>query len=276
MSPMLGKGSVGRTLIHAGLAAYSLVIILPFFWMFAASFKTTREIFADPFGWPEGLSLANYARAWDQGIGAYFLNSLLVTAVTVILIIVLSGLAAYGFARLRFRGRTLLYALIIAGYAVPIHTVLVPLYKMLDAGGMLDSYAGLILPYVAFGIPFSIILLYAFLLEFPKELEEAARLDGCNRWQTIRHVVAPLSLPGISSVAIFMGVFTWNEFLLGLLILSSDDLKTLPVGLAAFQGAYGSDWGALMAGVVLATLPLLVLYMALQKHFVRSLAGLGK
>lgn len=271
---LLGRNM--KPLLYGVVGAYSLVVILPFVWMFAASFKTTREIFADPFGWPTEPSLANYARAWDQGIGIYFLNSLIVTAITVLLIIALSGVAAYGFARLKFRGRTLLYALIIAGYAVPIHTVLVPLYKMLDAAGMLDSYVGLILPYVAFGIPFSIILLYAFLLEFPKELEEAARLDGCSRWQTIRHVVAPLSLPGLSSVAIFSGVFTWNEFLLGLLILSKDGLKTLPVGLVAFQGAYASDWGALMAGVVLATIPLLVLYMVMQKHFVRSLAGLGK
>ena len=272
----LARAGAMKPLLYALLGAYSLVVVLPFFWMFAASFKTTREIFADPFGWPDAPSLDNYARAWEQGIGGYFLNSLLVTVATVVLIIGLSGIAAYGFARLKFRGRALLYTLIIAGYAVPIHTVLVPLYEMLDAAGMLDSYAGLVLPYVAFGIPFSIILLYAFLLEFPKELEEAARLDGCNRWQTIRHVVAPLSLPGLSSVAIFSGVFTWNEFLLGLLILSSDGLKTLPVGLVAFQGAYASDWGALMAGVVLATVPLLVLYMVMQKHFVRSLAGLGK
>ena len=265
-----------QALLYAVLGGYSLLVILPFVWMFAASFKSSREIFSDPFGWPADVSLGNYAKAWDQGIGTYFLNSLVITAVTVVLTILLSGLAAYAFARLKFGARGVLYALIIAGYAVPIHTVLVPLYKMLDAAGMLDSYVGLILPYVAFGIPFAIILLYAFLLEFPKELEEAARLDGCNRWQTLRHVVAPLSLPGISSVAIFTGVFTWNEFLLGLLILSSDGLKTLPVGLVAFQGAYASDWGALMAGVVLATVPLLILYAVLQKQFVRSLAGLGK
>ena len=267
---------VWTPLLYGLLGGYSLVVILPFFWMLAASLKTNRQIFGDPFGWPASPNFANYAKAWDQGIGTYFVNSLLVTALTVFLTIVLSGVAAYGFARLRFGGRGLLYALIIAGYAVPIHTVLVPLYEMLDAAGMLDRYVGLVLPYVAFGIPFAIILLYAFLLEFPKELEEAARLDGCNRWQALWHVVVPLSLPGLSSVAIFTGVFTWNEFLLGLLILSSDELKTLPVGLVAFQGAYASDWGALMAGVVLATVPLLLLYAVLQKQFVRSLAGLGK
>ena len=265
-----------KPLLYAILGGYSLLVILPFVWMFAASVKTNREIFSDPFGWPDSPTWSNYATAWDQGVGTYFLNSLIITVVTVLLTIILSGLAAYGFARLRFKGRGLLYALMVAGYAVPVHTVLVPLYKMLDAAGMLDSYVGLVLPYVAFGIPFAVILLYAFLLEFPKELEEAARLDGCNRWQTLRHVVAPLSLPGISSVAIFIGVFTWNEFLLGLLILSSDGLKTLPVGLVAFQGAYASNWGALMAGVVLATVPLLILYAVLQKQFVRSLAGLGK
>ena len=273
---MSERFKISKPLLYGVLGAYSLVVILPFFWMFAASLKTNREIFSDPFSWPNSPTWSNYATAWDQGIGTYFLNSFIITVITVLLTILLSGLAAYGFARMKFKGRGLLHAVVIAGYAVPVHTVLVPLYEMLSAAGMLDSYVGLILPYVAFGIPFAIILLYAFLLEFPKELEEAARLDGCNRWQTLRHVVAPLSLPGISSVAIFIGVFTWNEFLLGLLILTSDGLKTLPVGLVAFQGAYASNWGALMAGVVLATVPLLILYAVLQKQFVRSLAGLGK
>jgi multiple sugar transport system permease protein/raffinose/stachyose/melibiose transport system permease protein len=258
------------------MGGYVLAVVGPFLWMISSSLKTPREIFTRPFALPQDLAFGNYLRAWDQGIGVFLLNSLIVTTITVVLIILVAGMAAYAFARLRFRGRALLYTLIVAGYAVPIHTVLVPLYRMLDGAGLLNSYAGLVFPYVAFGIPFSIILLYAYLSEFPVELEEAARLDGCNRWQILRHVVAPLSLPGIASVAIFQGVFTWNEFLLALLIVSNDSLKTLPVGLVAFRGEYANDWGAIMASVTIATAPLLILFILLQKHFVRSLAGLGK
>lgn len=267
---------VASLILNGLMGGYAIAVIGPFLWMISSSLKTPREIFTRPFSLPQDPAYGNYFRAWEQGVGTFLLNSLLVTGITVVLIIIVSGMAAYAFARLRFRGRTLLYTLIVAGYAVPIHTVLVPLYRMLDSAGMLNSFAGLVFPYVAFGIPFSIILLYAYLSEFPVELEEAARLDGCNRWQILRYIVAPLSLPGISSVAIFQGVFTWNEFLLALLIVSNDSLKTLPVGLVAFRGEFANDWGAIMASVTIATAPLLILYMLLQKHFVRSLAGLGK
>jgi ABC-type glycerol-3-phosphate transport system permease component len=191
-------------------------------------------------------------------------------------ILVVSGLAAYALARSQFPGRTGFYVLLITGYAIPIHTVLVPLYEMLRASNALNSYAGLILPYVAFGIPFSVLLLYAFFLDFPKELEEAARLDGCNEWQLLARVVAPLSLPGLSSVAIFQGVFIWNEFLLALILISDDGLKTLPFGLVVFQGSYASNWPLLLASVTMATLPILMLYLLLQRQFVNSLAGIGK
>lgn len=261
---------------HAVLAVYTLLVMGPFVWMVASSLKDRRTLFTRPFAWPSDPQFDNYVRAWDQGVGRYMLNSLFVTAVTVVLILLCSGLAAYAFARLRFRGRTLLYALIVAGYAVPIHTVLVPLYRMLDAAGMLNSYPGLIFPYVAFGIPFSIILLYAFFLEFPTELEEAARLDGCRTWAMLWHVVLPLSLPAMASVAIFQGVFVWNEFILALLIVSDEGKKTLPLGLVSFRGEHANDWGALMAGVTMATAPLLLLYLVLQRHFIRSMAGIGK
>ena len=258
------------------LGLYALFVIGPFAWMIASSLKDRRAIFTRPFAWPDDPQFDNYVRAWDQGVGRYLSNSLVITAITVLLVLLCSGLAAYAFARLRFPGRKLLYALIVAGYAVPIHTVLVPLYRMLDAAGMLNSYPGLIFPYVAFGIPFSIILLYAFFLEFPTELEEAARLDGCRTWAMLRHIVLPLSLPALSSVAIFQGVFIWNEFILALLVISDESKKTLPLGLVAFRGEYANDWGAMMAAVTMATAPLLILYLVLQRHFIRSLAGIGK
>jgi ABC-type glycerol-3-phosphate transport system permease component len=179
-------------------------------------------------------------------------------------------------ARLRFPGRSALFLLLVTGYAIPLQTVLVPLYELLREARLLNNYLGLILPYVAFGVPFSIFLLYAFFLDFPKEIEEAARLDGCTELQILWRVVMPLSLPALASVAIFQGVAIWNEFVLALIIINSDRLKTLPLGLQTFQGQYATDWPNLLAAVVMATLPILLLYVILQRQFIRSLAGFAK
>jgi multiple sugar transport system permease protein/raffinose/stachyose/melibiose transport system permease protein len=273
---MTTRLKLGSWATYGFLTGYALFVVGPFAWMIASSFKDRRSIFTQPFSLPSTLETDNYARAWEHGIGRYLVNSLTITAITVVLVLLVSSLAAYALARLRFPGRTLLYALIVAGYAVPIHTVLVPLYRLLDSAGALNSYAGLILPYVAFGIPFSIVLLYAFFLEFPTELEEAARLDGCKTWSLLWYVVLPLSLPAFASVAIFQGVFIWNEFILALLVISDESKKTLPLGLVAFRGEYANDWGAMMAAITIATAPLLLLYIVLQRHFIRSLAGIGK
>lgn len=258
------------------LGVYLLFMVLPFVWLLMSSLKTTPEMFSSPFSFPAVLRWSNFLEAWNLGVAKYLLNSLLVTTISVLAILVFSGMAAYALARSEFPGRAGFYVVLITGYAIPIHTVLVPLYEMLRAANALNSYIGLIGPYVAFGIPFSVLLLYSFFLDFPKELEEAARLDGCSELQLLARIVVPLSLPGLSSVAIFQGVFIWNEFLLALILISDDALKTLPFGLVVFQGSYASNWPLLLASVTMATLPLLLLYIALQRQFVNSLAGLGK
>ncbi len=265
-----------KPVLYLALGAYLIVMALPFVWLLASSLKTTPEMFSSPFSLPASLRWSNFVEAWQTGLARYLLNSVLVTGVSVAAILVVSGLAAYALARSQFPGRNGFYVLLITGYAIPIHTVLVPLYEMLRAANALNSYAGLIGPYVAFGIPFSVLLLYSFFLDFPRELEEAARLDGCNELQLLVRVVAPLSLPGLSSVAIFQGVFIWNEFLLALILISDDGLKTLAFGLVSFQGQYASNWPLLLASVTMATLPVLLLYVALQRQFVNSLAGIGK
>ena len=265
-----------RIIMYAILGIYTLVMIFPFAWMISSSLKTRREMFTIPFGMPEEPQWQNWVDAWNSGLSGFFVNSLIVTAIAVITIIIVSGLASYAIARQNFKGSATFYLLVIVAYAVPFHAVLVPLYQMLDSANMLNSYPGLILPYVAFGIPFSVMLLYSFFVDFPKELEEAARLDGCSQWQVFRHVMMPLSMPGISSVAIFQGVFIWNEFLLASLIMTDSSMKTLPAGMAAFQGQYASNWPVMMACVSIATIVPLLIYISMQKHFVRSLAGLGK
>jgi ABC-type glycerol-3-phosphate transport system permease component len=224
-----------RSVTYILLIAYSLYVMLPVAWMVLSSMKTTRELFSNPFGLPQEPQWLNFVVAWQKGMAGFILNSVFVTATSVALIIIISGLAAYALARMHFYGRTVIYVLLIAGYAIPIHIILVPLYQTLSRIGWINSYQGLIGPYVAMGIPFSVLLLYAFFVEFPKDMEDAAQLDGCNLWQLLVHVVLPLSRTAIASVAIFQSVFIWNEFLLALIIIRDDALKTLPLGLTTFQ-----------------------------------------
>lgn len=262
--------------LYGFLSVWSLFVLLPVLWMVFASFKTRREIFTDPLGLPDTWGFDSYIRAWNVGLGTFIFNSALVTVLSVALIIIVAGMAAYVLARSDNKWLQLIYLLIVAGFAVPTTAVLVPLFQMVSAAGFLNNHLAIVLPYAAYGIPFTTILFYAFFLDFPRELEEAARLDGCGQLQIFFRVIMPLSGPAVASAAIFQAVFIWNEFLLALLMLTSPQLKTLPVGILQLQGEFTSDWPAVMAGLAIATLPILLLFILLQKYFVRSLAGLGK
>lgn len=263
-------------LVYLLVGGYTLLVALPIVWMFLSSTKTVRELFSSPFALPEEPQWSNFVKAWESGISHYLANSLLVTTLSVVLIVLVSALAAYALARINFPGRVVIYLMLIAGFAIPVHTVLVPLYRSLNTAGLLNTYAGLILPYVAFGIPFSVLLLYAFFLEFPAEIEDAARIDGCNIWQLVLRVVMPLSMPALVSVVVFQAVFLWNEFSLALIVTRDDALRTIPLGLTKFQGQWSTNWTLMLASLSMATLPVLVLFVALQRHFIRSLVGFSK
>jgi multiple sugar transport system permease protein/raffinose/stachyose/melibiose transport system permease protein len=265
-----------RVLMYGFVSLWSIFVLIPLLWMVLASFKTRREMFMDPLGLPGEWSFDSFERAWGVGMGQFMVNSFLATAASVAVIVVVSGMAAYVFARTESRGLRVVYLLIVAGFAVPVQAVLVPLYQMLSGAGMLNSLAAIVLPYAAYGIPFTTVLFYAFFLDFPRELEEAARLDGCSRIRTFFAVILPLSGPAVASAAIFQAVFIWNEFVLALLMLTSPENKTLPVGIIQLGGEFTSDWPAVMAGLSIAVLPILLIFVLAQKYFVRSLAGLGK
>jgi multiple sugar transport system permease protein/raffinose/stachyose/melibiose transport system permease protein len=185
-------------------------------------------------------------------------------------------MAAYVLARSEIPWMRWVYLIVVVCFAVPVHAVLVPLYQELSAAGMLNSRLALVLPYVAYGIPFTTVLFYAFFLDFPRELEDAARLDNCNRVQIFFRVILPLSGPALASASIFQAVFIWNEFLLALLMLRDPALRTLPVGIFELTSEFTADWPAVMAGLSIAIVPIVTIFFFAQKYFVRSLAGLGK
>ena len=262
--------------MYGFIAVYSLFVLLPMVWMVFAAFKTKREIFINPLGAPETLSFDSFGRAWDIGLGLFLLNSAMVTFLAVLLIVVASGMAAYVLARSEYAWMRWVYLLVVVCFAVPVHGVLVPLFQMISGAGLLNSRLAIVLPYAAYGIPFTTVLFYAFFLDFPRELEDAARLDNCNRIQTFFRVILPLSGPALASASIFQAVFIWNEFLLALLMLTRQPLKTLPVGIFELTGEFTSDWPAVMAGLSIAIIPIIAIFFVSQKYFVRSLQGLGK
>ncbi|MEO6394999.1 MAG: carbohydrate ABC transporter permease [Devosia sp.] len=273
---MMGRFRLTTIILYGAVSLWSVFVLLPLLWMVFAAFKTRREIFTDPMGLPDSLSFASFERAWGVGIGQFMLNSAFVTLISVSIIITVAGMAAYVLARSTNKWLQIIYLLIVAGFAVPVTAVLVPLYQMVSAAGFLNNHLAIALPYAAYGIPFTTILFYAFFLDFPRELEEAARLDGCSHVQIFFMIIVPLSGPAVASAAIFQAVFIWNEFLLAMLMLTRPALKTLPVGILQLQGEFTSDWPAVMAGLAVATLPILAIFIFAQKYFVRSLAGLGK
>ncbi len=272
----MSRFKLANVVLYGLISIWSLFVLLPVLFMLFSSFKTRREIFTDPLGLPDSWNFDAYGRAWNVGLGQFLFNSAFVTAMSVGLIVVVSGMAAYVLARSDNKWLQVIYLMIVAGFAVPVTAVLVPLFQMVSAAGFLNNHVAIVLPYAAYGIPFTTILVYAFFLDFPRELEEAARLDGCSRLQIFFRVIVPLSGPAVASAAIFQAVFIWNEFILAVLMLTSPKLKTLPVGLLQLQGEYTSDWPAIMSGLAIATLPILLIFILLQRYFVRSLAGLGK
>lgn len=273
---MSSRATMLLGLSYGVVTLWSLFVIAPVALMLLAAFKSKRAIFLDPLGFPDNLNFDAFGRAWNTGMDVFLLNSAIVTAASVAAIVLCSGMAAYVLARSNDRRMQIIYLLIVAGFAVPVQAVLVPLFQMISAAGLLNSHLAIILPYAAYGIPFTTILFYAFFLDFPRELEEAARLDGCGRIATFFRIIVPLSGPAIASAAIFQTVFIWNEFVLALLMLTQPGLKTLPVGILQLQAEWTADWPAIMAGLSIAILPVLIVFVAAQRYFVRSLAGLGK
>lgn len=263
-------------IMHLFLVGYAVMILFPLSWMVIGALRTQREMFTNPMGLPKNPNWGKFLDAWNAGVRDYLLNSVIVSVFAVGLIVIISAMAAYALTRLKFPFRRGLYLIIILCFAIPMHAVLVPVYVLLSETHLLNTHLGLILPYAAFGLPFSIILMYSFFYEFPAELEEAAKLDGCGPWRRLWYVVLPLSKPILVSVAIFNLVSTWNEFLLATIVMTSPEVQTLPLGLVRFRDQYSTDWPGMLAAITIGSLPLLVLFIIFQKYFIRSMAGMGK
>lgn len=258
----------------AFLVVASLVAGYPLFWLLYTAFKSNPEIFANVWGLPQRLNLENFREVWGRGLfSRYYLNSLIVTACSVGAILVIGSLAGYALARARLRWKEPVYLAFLAGMMMPPHVVLIPLYVMLRRAGILDTYLALVLPYVAFGLPVAIFVFRGFFEEVPRELEEAARMDGCSTSRIFWWIVVPVSRPAFATVAIYSAITVWNEFVFALTFINNPRLRTIPVGLMDFKGLYSADIALTMTALATATIPLLLVYIAAQRHIIKGLTA---
>jgi multiple sugar transport system permease protein len=260
---------------HLLLMPTALLFALPLAWMILTSFMPDSDINTfPPKFFPSRISFAGYSGLFtDSDIVRWLVNSTMVASVAVVSHLVLCSLAGYGFARLRFAGRTLTFFLIVATIMVPIQLLMIPTFIMFSRIGVIDSLPAVVIPWLASA--FGIFLMRQFFLALPVELEDAARLDGCNRLQVFRRIVLPLAKPALATLAIFTLLGAWNDLIWPLVAISDEKWYTVQLGLANFQGTRRTQWQLLMAGNVVATLPLLVGFVAAQRHFVATMTFTG-
>ncbi len=259
---------------HAVLILFAFIAFYPIVVMWITALRPANQVMQNPFGLPTGIFLDNIVNAWVKGrFGNYFINSVIITVPTVVGVVILSAFAGYGIARFRFRGRMLIFYTMLLGLTIPFQSVMIPLYYQLLAMGLLGSYLAVILPSIAFGLPFGIFLMQSFFEDLPNELTEAARVDGCSEFRIFRSVMLPLARPAISTLIVFQFMRTWNEFLMPLLYLQDEARRPIPLGLMFFQGAYTRDIGLIAAGVSLSTIPVIIIYLIFQRQFVKGLTA---
>jgi len=262
-------------ILFVSLIVLSLVWLLPFVTLLLSSVRGQGDLLSRGiFAWPSEFRWANFVRAWETGgFSIYFTNSLTLILIKVPLGIFLAALAAYPLAKMRFRGDLSLFIFFLLGLAVPVQVTLQPLLVMMKQLGIANSLFALLPPYVAFGLPFQIFVLRGFFRLIPSELLEAARVDGASELRVFFTIMLPLSLPALAALAIIDVLATWNEFLIALVLISAHDSKTVPIGLLQFQGEYSSQYTLLMAGIVISIVPVLAIFLFLQRYFITGLTA---
>ncbi len=273
------KFSPGRIVIFCILFAYLVAVVYPMLWLFYTSLKPDQEIFLNPFAFPRWNDLCwdNFQRAWAGAhFSGYFVNSVIVTTATLFGTLALSSMSAYALSRFKIAGGKPIFYTFLIGLMVPGQLAIVPLFFQMREMGLLNSRLGLIIVYIAGGLPFAIFILAAFFKSLPSSIHEAAQIDGCGEWRAFWSVMLPMARPGLITVGIFTALGAWNEYFTAFMFLSgSDGMQTLPLGLAqvTITSQYRSDWGVAFAGLAMVTLPILILYIFMQKYLIKGIAS---
>lgn len=274
-NPGLRNGVIGKLVGYLVVGGWALTSVFFVLWILSASLKTNRQLFTQPWSLPVTPNWANYIKAWvGNHFGDYFLNSALVVVSSVLGILLVSVPAAYVLARARFSGRTTLSNFFAFGMGIPFPLLFVPLFVLLSQFRLSDSLTGLTLAYVALSLPFSIYVLEGFFASLPGELENAAIIDGCSDFQVFRHVMLPLAMPGIATVAILNFVGLWNEYQWSLVLINSPENRTLALGLYSLISSMqysGGDWVGLFAAVCIVMLPTIVIFILLSEKMISGI-----
>jgi raffinose/stachyose/melibiose transport system permease protein len=268
----------GSWALSAGLGLFGISAVLPLLFMAATAFRSEADWDRNKIGLPTTASFESFERAWTgANIGVYFRNSAIVTLSTVALTVVCATLAGYSFGKIRWRLRGAVYFFVLAWLAIPPLLLMVPIYVEMVQLGLLDTYGCVILLYTALNLPFNVYLMTQFFRSLPDELLEAARMDGAGIHRIFVRVLLPLTKPALATLVIFNVLWAWNEFLFALILLQSDDVKTLTVGVLQLQSRFVADYPALMAGLLITSLPVIGAYLIFQRHLVRGIiAGAAK
>lgn len=264
----------GRLLVPLVVVPLLAAAAFPLYWTVRSSFVPEAALFDTPTLIPRGLTLEHYASLFEiRRFWVPIRNSLVVAGATTLLSVLVGSLAAYALARLRFRGKRVLLALVLAVSMFPQISIVSPLYLLLRALRLIDTYPGLVLPYLTFATPLTVWLLVGYFRQLPADLEEAAAMDGAGLLRTLREIVLPLALPGIATTAILTFLYAWNEFIFALSFTVGPDRQTVPVAIALFRGRHQVPWGEILAGVVVATIPVALLVLLFQRRITRGLTA---
>jgi raffinose/stachyose/melibiose transport system permease protein len=265
---------IDASLRYAVLILFAMIALTPIFVMWMAALKSSSEIFNDPFSLPTVLHWENMVKAWTVGrFRQYLGNTIIITIPTVFGVVALSCLAGYAFGRLKFAGSKLFFYTFLLGLMVPFQSIMIPMYYNLKDLKLLGTYWAMILPATALGLPFGIFLMQAFFRGLPSDLADAARVDGCSEFDVFFQIMLPLAGPAVSTLFVFQFMWTWNAFLMPLLFLNEESLRPIALGLMFFSGRYTTNYGLVAAGITLATLPLIVIYIIFQRQFIRGLTA---
>jgi multiple sugar transport system permease protein len=261
--------------VYLATILFILLSFSPFFWTLLSSCKPGSQLFQiNPPFWPQPFSWENYrAIFWERRFYLNIINSVVVAGVTTFICVALGSLAAYGFARLRFKGKSALLGFILMVCLFPPVALVSPLFLLFEQAGLINTYLALILPYLTFALPLSIWLLTAFFRQIPYELEEAAWMDGAGPWHSLCEVTLPLAAPGIFTTAILTFIYCWNEFLFALAFTTNDASRTIPVAIVMFSGYHTVPWGQILAAVTVVTLPVAVMVLVLQRRIISGLTA---
>lgn len=256
------------------LIAFTIMCLYPIFWLFLASFKTNQELYTNTWGLPESWSLVNYRTAIVDGkIFQYFGNSVIIAVSAVVVTVMLATMASYAICRMHWKLSSTTYNIFLLGMMIPVYAMVIPLFSIFKALNLLDNHLAVIIPQIAVGFPMAIFIICGFMNSIPRDLEEAAVIDGCNIYQCFLRVIFPIARSSVVTVAVVQFINVWNDLLLPRIFLTTASKMTLPVGLTNFQATYSTDYVSEIAAVIITIIPSIVVYIAMHKNIMEGMVA---